>query len=78
MPEALENFHQDNILIVEEEGYTSHMRESYVQQIANILKVDMRHLIYKICNYLKSNIDQYIPLATLCIVLDEVFSTDTW
>ena len=78
MPEALKKFHQSNILLVKEGGDTSHIIQSYGQQVTKSDKLDMRHLIDMVCTYVKSIICQYIPFVTFCMELNKVCSTDAW
>ena len=63
--EALEIFDQFKILLLKEEGDSSHVNQSYDQLVAKQDKLLTKTYLGMFRTYLKGNIDQYLLVATL-------------
>ena len=76
--EALEIFDQFKILLLKEEGDSSHVNQSYDQLVAKQDKLLTKTYLGMLRTHLKGNIDQYLLVATLCHVLKKVSESDAW
>ena len=76
--EALEIFDQFKILLLKEEGDSSHVNQSYDQLVAKQDKLLTKTYLGMLRTHLKGNIDQYLLVAALCHVLKKVSESDAW
>ena len=67
-----------NTITVKEEGYTSNMTQTYYQKGDKSHNLEARHFIGMVLTYVKSNIDQYMLVAKLCMALKKVCRADAW
>ena len=76
--EALEEFFRYKTLLFKEEGDTSHVNQRYDQQLTKRDKLETGSLINMVHNFAKSNIDQYMLVATLCMVLNQMCTANEY
>ena len=74
--EALELFDENKIMLVEEEGDLSHISQIFDQQPAKCNKLEICYLLDMVRTHVRSNLDQYILVATLCCTLNKTRQTN--
>ena len=78
VPEALEIFCANRILLVKEEGDSSQVNQSYDQSVAKQDKIEGRQFLDMVRTFISSVLDQYILVATVCQALNKIRKTTAW